>query len=337
MTRRKRALALPSLLLVLICGGICAAQAEGLVSGISQDIIQITSSYTGTDIVVFGAIEHAQNAQGRDIVVVVRGPDEPMTVRRRDRIAGVWVNSDAARFEGLPVYYYLASTEPIARIAPREALGRLVGIFDAACAAAVVAGAILAPVLITSGSLRASLLVLGGIALLITVLCGVGLRGLDALSAHRADALASRVKVLEGLPVTVGLQQIVLEQLAAAGQFLPDLPPGVDVIVQGMPADSFYAVVAGRVLVHRDGKAVVHLGPGDSFGERGLLDRAPRNATVTTELETTLLRVEGQALLSALDAAPALRPALDLSSTAAGVQVPAGESRLVDDPRWVEV
>jgi uncharacterized protein (TIGR02186 family) len=100
------------------------ARAEDLVSGISQDTIQITSNYTGTDIVVFGAIEQPQNPQGRNIVVVVRGPDEPMTVRRRDRIAGVWVNSDAARFEGLPAYYYLASTEPIARIAPPAALAR---------------------------------------------------------------------------------------------------------------------------------------------------------------------------------------------------------------------
>jgi uncharacterized protein (TIGR02186 family) len=100
------------------------ARAEDLVSGISQDIIQITSNYTGTAIVVFGAIEQPQNIQGRDIVVVVRGPDEPMTVRRRDRIAGVWVNNDAARFEGLPVYYYLASTEPISRIAPPQALAR---------------------------------------------------------------------------------------------------------------------------------------------------------------------------------------------------------------------
>jgi CRP-like cAMP-binding protein len=88
--------------------------------------------------------------------------------------------------------------------------------------------------------------------------------------------------------------------------------------------------------VHRDGKAVVHLGPGDSFGERGLLDRAPRNATVTTELDTTLLRVEGDVLLDALEAAPGLRPALDLSSTAPGVQVPLGQTAAVDDPRWVE-
>jgi hypothetical protein len=53
-------------------------------------------------------------------------------------------------------------------------------------------------------------------------------------------------------------------------------------------------------------------------------------------MDTTVLRVEGRALLDALEAAPGLRPALDLSSTAPGVQVPPGEAAMVDDPRWVE-
>jgi hypothetical protein len=211
---------------------------------------------------------------------------------------------------------------------------RVIGTFFAVSRAAIIAGAVLASVLVASASLRASLLILGAAALLITLLCGVGLRGLDALNAQHADALASRVNVLQGLPVTVGVPQIVLEQLASAAQFYP-LPPGVDVVVQGAPAHAFYAVVEGRVVVHRDGKAVVHLGPGDSFGERGLLDQAARNATVTTELDTTLLRVEGHALLDVLEAAPSLRPALDLSSTAPGVQVPPDETAVVDDPRWV--
>jgi MFS family permease len=223
----------------------------------------------------------------------------------------------------------------LARIAPREALGRVIGVFNAASVAAMIAGAVLAAVLVAATSLRASLWILGAAALLITLLCRLGLRGFDALNAQRADALAARVQVLRGLPVTVGVPQIVLEQLASAAQFCP-LPPGVDVVVQGAPAHAFYAVVAGRVVVHRDGKAVVHLGSGDSFGERGLLDRAPRNATVTTETDATLLRVEGYVLLDALEAAPSLRPALDLSSTAPGVPVPPGETVAVDDPRWVE-
>jgi hypothetical protein len=201
-----------------------------------------------------------------------------------------------------------------------------------------VAGAVLAPVLVTSASVRASLLILGAAALAVTLACGLGLRGLDALSAQQAGALASRVKVLEGLPVTTGVPQIVLEQLAAASRF-SRLPPGVDVVVQGAPAYSFYAIVDGRVLVHRDGTPVVQLGPGDSFGERGLLDNAPRNATVTTQTDTTLLRVQGHVLLDAIEAAPYLRPALDRSSTSPGIQVPPDETGpdetpVVDDPRW---
>ncbi len=99
-------------------------RADDIVSGISQNVIQIKSNYTGSDIVVFGSVENSRSSQGRDVVVVVRGPDARMTVRRRDRIAGVWVNSDAARFEGLPAYYYLASTQPVDRIAPPAALAR---------------------------------------------------------------------------------------------------------------------------------------------------------------------------------------------------------------------
>ena len=98
------------------------AHAEDLVSGISQDVIRITSNYTGTSIVVFGAIERPLGADGRDIVVVVRGPDTSMTVRRREHIAGVWVNSDAARLIGMPAYYYMASTRPLKEIATPASL-----------------------------------------------------------------------------------------------------------------------------------------------------------------------------------------------------------------------
>ena len=101
------------------------ASAEQLVSGVSQDLIQITSTYKGSDIVVFGAIEGEpldENLAPRDIVVVVRGPDADITVRRRDRVAGVWINHDAAKLSGMPSYYFLASSRPLKDIAPHNAL-----------------------------------------------------------------------------------------------------------------------------------------------------------------------------------------------------------------------
>ena len=97
---------------------------ENLVSGVSQDLIQITSNYTGSDIVVFGDVEQQSRAAGRDIVVVVRGPDTVLTVRRRDRVAGVWINHDAASLSGMPAYYYLASSRPLKDIAPADTLAR---------------------------------------------------------------------------------------------------------------------------------------------------------------------------------------------------------------------
>ena len=101
------------------------ARAEDLVSGVSQDLIQITSNYTGSDIVVFGAVEgQGANHGPKDVVVVVRGPDTDITVRRRDRVAGIWINHDAANLSGMPSYYFLASTRPVSAIAPAAVLAR---------------------------------------------------------------------------------------------------------------------------------------------------------------------------------------------------------------------
>jgi predicted MFS family arabinose efflux permease len=220
----------------------------------------------------------------------------------------------------------------LARLAPPDSLGRLMGIVEAVAVGAMVAGALLAPVLLAATSLRGSLWILGLAAVLTTLVCGAFLRGLDALTLRRVEAVASRVAVVERLPIVVGAPPLVVEQLASASRAFP-LPAGVDVVVQGAPAHAFYAVMEGRVVVNRDGREVAWLGPGDHFGERGLLDNAPRNATVTTAEPSTLLRLEGDVLLEALQTVPTMWSALDRSNTPArssdGAHTP-----LVDDPAW---
>jgi uncharacterized protein (TIGR02186 family) len=112
----------------LLFAGPAGAQ-DDLVSGLSQDVVEISSTYTGTDLTVFGAIERPgegakSDSAKSDIVVVVRGPDAAMTVRRKDRFAGVWINNARARLIGLPSYYFLASTRPLDEIAPGDTLRR---------------------------------------------------------------------------------------------------------------------------------------------------------------------------------------------------------------------
>ncbi len=107
--------------LVLAAALLAAAPAlaEPLVADLSSHLITITSNYTGTDLVLFGAIED----EG-DVVVVVRGPAQPLVVRRKDRLAGVWVNRDSMRFEKVPGFYAVAATRPIHDIASESLLAR---------------------------------------------------------------------------------------------------------------------------------------------------------------------------------------------------------------------
>ena len=59
-----------------------------------------------------------------DIVVVVRGPEQPLVVHRKDRLAGVWLNRDPVRFEKVPGFYAVAATRPIHDIASESLLAR---------------------------------------------------------------------------------------------------------------------------------------------------------------------------------------------------------------------
>ncbi len=102
--------------LLVFLGAASARAGENLVSGLSQDSIQITSIYNGTSIVVFGAVERPANTKP-DIIVVVRGPASDMRIRQKTRMAGIWINSDRAILKGMPGYYFAASTRPLNRIA----------------------------------------------------------------------------------------------------------------------------------------------------------------------------------------------------------------------------
>lgn len=115
----------------LLFAALPAGAQENLVSGLSQDTIQITSSHAGADIVLFGAIERP-SAEGKpDIVVAVRGPEHDMRVRRKDRVAGIWINRNRVVLRGMPSYYFVAGNRPLAEIASRDTLGQYGLGFDA--------------------------------------------------------------------------------------------------------------------------------------------------------------------------------------------------------------
>lgn len=99
-----------------------SAQATPLVADLSNYRIDIDSGFNGTRIFLFGA----RNDNG-DIVAVIRGPQKDYIVRKKEEIAGIWVNRDRMRFWGVPDFYAIATSKPLNEI-EQTSLFRQLGI-----------------------------------------------------------------------------------------------------------------------------------------------------------------------------------------------------------------
>lgn len=90
---------------------------ERVEADVSTRTIAVTSAYSGAEILVFGAIENSRQPSAEsgfyDVVVVVEGEPERVMVRRKSRVAGLWINTRAFTFSAVPSYYATASTRPI--------------------------------------------------------------------------------------------------------------------------------------------------------------------------------------------------------------------------------
>lgn len=105
-----------ALLLLLVLG---AARDPILVPEVSQHEVQLRQGFTGTELLLFGAVlnpEGTRAAQDYDIIVVLKGPTQSIVVREKQKVAGIWINVDSAELRSAPSYYAIASTRPIDQI-----------------------------------------------------------------------------------------------------------------------------------------------------------------------------------------------------------------------------
>ncbi|MCA9311412.1 MAG: TIGR02186 family protein [Phycisphaerales bacterium] len=99
-----------------------AQQREKVHADISTRSVRVTSSFTGTEIIVFGSIEHGRpedqaNDDIYDVVVVLEGTPQKLVARRKSHVAGIWINTQALTFESVPSYYAISSTRPLLDVA----------------------------------------------------------------------------------------------------------------------------------------------------------------------------------------------------------------------------
>ncbi len=107
-----RRAAIMSAAVALLGAALVAHAAEPLVADLSRHRIAIDSGFVGTDVLLYGAVDELA-----DVIVVVRGPEERVVVRRKDRIMGVWVNADDMAFTRAPAFYAVASNRALEEIA----------------------------------------------------------------------------------------------------------------------------------------------------------------------------------------------------------------------------
>jgi uncharacterized protein (TIGR02186 family) len=93
---------------------------EAIVSGLSQNRVSITADFDGSEILIYGAVKRdAPPPEGKgplEVIVTVEGPSTPVAVRRKGRVAGIWVNNASVRVDSAPSFYAVATTGPLNHI-----------------------------------------------------------------------------------------------------------------------------------------------------------------------------------------------------------------------------
>jgi uncharacterized protein (TIGR02186 family) len=102
--------------LALLCLG---AAPPVLVPDVSDSQVRILYSFTGAELLLFGAILYPQGRapdRAADIAVVLKGPTRSIQVREKRRVAGMWINAGSARFLSAPSFYAIATSRPLDRL-----------------------------------------------------------------------------------------------------------------------------------------------------------------------------------------------------------------------------
>jgi CRP/FNR family cyclic AMP-dependent transcriptional regulator len=115
-----------------------------------------------------------------------------------------------------------------------------------------------------------------------------------------------KIELLKQVPLFSHCSKKQLGEIANVTDLI-ELPADTLLIREGAVGREFMVIVEGSVTVRRNGRKVAELGAGDFIGEMALISKAPRNATVTTTRQTTLLVVTDRAFWELLERAPDLQ------------------------------
>lgn len=114
----KRPALLWQTLALLLLAAPAVAAPEAIVAGLSQNRVSITADFDGSEILIYGAVKREAPApQGPlDVIITVEGPATTLTIRKKDRRAGIWINTEAVHIDAAPSFYAVATTGRLDKI-----------------------------------------------------------------------------------------------------------------------------------------------------------------------------------------------------------------------------
>jgi uncharacterized protein (TIGR02186 family) len=95
---------------------LTAARDPILVPEVSQHEVRVRQGFIGTELLLFGAIldpAGTRAARGYDVVVVLKGPSEPIRLREKSRVGGMWFNAASTDFRSAPSFFAVAASRPV--------------------------------------------------------------------------------------------------------------------------------------------------------------------------------------------------------------------------------
>lgn len=105
--------------LALIMVVALPARAEEIVLGLSQEAVAITATFTGSEILIFGAVKREEPVPGGaplEVVITVSGPLTPVIVRHKEHRYGIWLNTSSVTVDSAPSFYAVATTGPLREV-----------------------------------------------------------------------------------------------------------------------------------------------------------------------------------------------------------------------------
>jgi uncharacterized protein (TIGR02186 family) len=109
-------------ILLFAAGWAYPVQSSTLVADLDLDQVSITIDFNGENLLLFGAVS---GETASDIIVILKGPDVPIALRKKERASGIWMNKQTIVWQNSPSFYHIFSNRTLDKVLSRDQQVRL--------------------------------------------------------------------------------------------------------------------------------------------------------------------------------------------------------------------